>query len=52
METILSNDLDPTVIRGINRCRVTMDALFLSDIAMADGKYLEHFVFDPGGHTK
>ncbi len=52
MEIILSHNLNPTTIRGLNRCRVAMEALFLADIARADEKYLEHFVFDPGGHTK
>jgi hypothetical protein len=52
MEIILSHDLNPTAIKGLNRCRVAMEALFLLEIAMADGKYLKHFVFEWGGHTK
>ncbi len=52
VEIILSHDLNPTAIRGLNRCRVEMEPLFLLDIATADGKYLEHFVFDLGGHAK
>ena len=48
MEIIMSQDLDPKEIKRINRCRVFLKAIFLSDITMADGKYLEHFVFEPG----
>jgi hypothetical protein len=29
-----------------------MEAHFLLDITTADGKYLEYFVFNPGGNTK
>jgi hypothetical protein len=41
MDIIFSHPLDSTKI-----------ALFLSDITTGDGRYLEHFVFDPGGITK
>jgi hypothetical protein len=51
MEIILSQNLDFTDITRINRCRVYLQALFLLDIMTADGKYLEHFIFDPGGAT-
>ncbi len=52
MEIIFSHDLDTTTIKGLNRCRGLLEALFLSDITMADGKYLEHFMFDPVGGAK
>jgi hypothetical protein len=52
MEIIFSHDLDTTTIRGLNRRRGSLEALFLSDITTADGKYLEHFEFDPGGSAK
>jgi hypothetical protein len=52
MEIIFSYDLDATTIKGLNRYRGSLEALFLSDITMADGKYLDHFVFDPGGSAK
>jgi hypothetical protein len=52
MEIIFSHDLDATTIQDLNRCRGLLEALFLSDITTADGKYLEHFVFDPGGRAK
>jgi hypothetical protein len=48
MEIIMSQDLDPEEIKRINRCRVFLKAIFLSDITTADGKYLEHFSFKPG----
>ncbi len=52
MEIIFSHDLDTTTINGLNWCRGLLEALFLSDTTMADGEYLEHFVFDPGGSNK
>jgi hypothetical protein len=51
MEIIFSQNFDFTEITGINRCRVYLQTLFLSDIMTAVGKYLEHFVFDPGSNT-
>ncbi len=51
MEIIFSQNFDFTEITQINRCRVYLQTLFLSDIMTADGKYLEHFVFDPGSNT-
>jgi hypothetical protein len=51
MEIIFTHNLDPTAIRELNRCRGAMEVLFLLDIMTADGKYLEHFVFNPGGNT-
>jgi hypothetical protein len=52
MEIIFSHDIDAKTIKGLNRCRGSLEALFLSDITTANGKYLEHFVFDPGGSAK
>jgi hypothetical protein len=52
MDIIFSHPLNSTEIARLNRCRVYLQALFLSDITTTDGKYLEHFVFDPGGITK
>jgi hypothetical protein len=31
---------------------VSLEAIFLSDIIPLDGRYLEHFVFAPGGRDK
>ncbi len=52
MEIIFSQNFDFTEITRINRCRVYLQTLFLSDITTADGKYLEHFVFDPESNTR
>jgi hypothetical protein len=52
MDIILDQPIDPLEIARLNRCRVFLQALFLSDITTADGKYIENFVFDPGGATK
>ena len=46
-----SHDLDTGRIKSQNRCREAMKATFLSDITTADGKYFEHFVFNPGMDT-
>ncbi len=48
MEIIMSQDLGPEEIKRINRCRVFLKAILLLNIMTADGKYLEHFVFEPG----
>ncbi len=47
MDILFLHDLDSSIIKRLNRCRGAMKAIFLSDIVMVDGKYLEHFVFDP-----
>jgi hypothetical protein len=52
MEIIFSQNFDFTEITRINRCRVYLQTLFISDITAADGKYLEHFVFIPGSNTR
>ncbi len=52
MDIIVDQPIDPLEIARLNRCRVFLQALFLSDIMTADGKYIENFVFDPGGATK
>ncbi len=51
MDIIFDQNLGPTDITKINRCRIHLQAIFLSDITTADGTYLEHFVFDPGRAT-
>jgi hypothetical protein len=48
MEIFLAEDLSPESIRSLARCRGALEAIFLSDITTADGRYLEKFVFDPG----
>ena len=34
---------------SLSRCRVSLESIFLLDITTADGRYLEDFVFSPGG---
>jgi hypothetical protein len=48
MDIFFASDLGPDIIKSLSRCRGAMRAIFLSDLSTADGKYLEHFVFDPG----
>jgi hypothetical protein len=52
MEIIFSQNFDFTEITWINRCRVYLQTLFFLDITTADGKYLEHFVFNLGSNTR
>jgi hypothetical protein len=51
MEIIFSHDLDFNTIRGLNRCRGSLEAMFLSDITTIGGRYLEYFVFSLGGKS-
>jgi hypothetical protein len=51
MEIIFSQNFDFKEITWINRCRVYLQTLFHLDITTADGKYLEHFVFNLGSNT-
>jgi len=44
---IVAENLTRAEIRSLNRCRGYLGVIFLSDMATADGKYLEQFVFDP-----
>jgi hypothetical protein len=52
IEIFHSADLSPDLIRGLGQCRVSLEAIFLSDITTADGRYFEQFVFAPGGRDK
>jgi hypothetical protein len=52
MEIFLSADLSPDLLWSLRQCRVAHEAIFLSDLTTADGKYLEDFVFAPGGRGK
>jgi hypothetical protein len=49
MKIFHAEGLSPDTIRGLGRCRGVLKAIFLSDITTADGRYLESFVFNPGG---
>jgi hypothetical protein len=48
MEKILSHNQAFSMIKSINRCKGTLEVIFLLDITTADGRYLEHFISDPG----
>jgi hypothetical protein len=52
MEIFHSEDLSPELIRGLGRCPVLLEAIFLLDITTTGGQYLEHFIFEPGGRDK
>jgi hypothetical protein len=52
MEIILDGDLSMEDIKSLNRCRRTLQCIFLSDLVTADGRYLESFVFDPGPYKR
>jgi hypothetical protein len=52
MEIFLSMGLSPDSIQSLRQCGVVLEAIFLSDLTTADGKYLEDFVFAPGGRDK
>ena len=46
MEVIMASMSSKAAVQSLNRCRCYLGALFLSDIATADGKHLEQFVFE------
>jgi hypothetical protein len=52
MEIFFSADFSPDSIQSLGGCRVALEAIFLSDLTTADGKYLKDFVFAPGGRDK
>jgi hypothetical protein len=52
MDIVFEHHLNTIKVARLNRCRVSLQAIFLSDITTADGKYLEDFVFNPGGKTR
>ena len=47
-----SQGLSRETMRSLNRCRVSLESIFLSDLTTPDGRYLEHFVFNPGGRNR
>ena len=52
MEIFHSLDLSQETILSLSRCRVFLESIFLLDITTADGRYLEDFVFNPGGRDQ
>ena len=52
MELIFGKVTDKKTIRSLSRCQGSLEIIFLSDMATADGRYLEQFVFDPGSKVE
>ena len=52
MEMFHSQGLSRRTMRCVNRCRVSLESIFLSDLTTADGRYLEYFVFNPGSRNR
>jgi hypothetical protein len=52
IEIFQSMDLSQETILSPSRCRVSLESIFLSDITTANGRYLEDFVFSPGGRDR
>jgi hypothetical protein len=48
MELFTSLGMEGGALRSLSRCRGAKKVIFLSDMATADGKYLEAFVFELG----
>ncbi len=51
MELIVGKTLAKNTIQSLSRCQGALEIIFLSDMTMADGRYLEQFAFDPGGRV-
>jgi hypothetical protein len=51
MEIMFRKNLDKNTIRSLSQCRGASEIKFLLDMTMADGQYLEQFIFYPGGQT-
>ena len=47
MDIIVAAGLTRVEICSLNRCRCFLRAIFLSDMATADGKYIKQFFLDP-----
>jgi len=48
-EIFHSLDLSQETMLSLSRCQVFLESIFLSDITTGDSRYLEDFVFNPGG---
>ena len=46
MQIIHATGMSKSAEKSMNRCRVHIGAIFLSDLSSADGKYLEQFTFN------
>jgi hypothetical protein len=51
MEIFHSLDLSQKTMLSLSRCQVSLESILLSDIATADSRYLEDFVFSSGGRA-
>jgi hypothetical protein len=49
METMFEKNLATNMIWSLSQCRGALEIIFLSDMTTANRRYLEQFVFDPGG---
>ena len=52
MEIFHSLDLSQETMLSLSWCQVSMESIFLSDITTTDSRYLEDFVFNPGGRDR
>jgi hypothetical protein len=52
MEIFHSQGLSRETMQCLSRCRVSIESIFLSDLTTVDGRYLEYFVFNPGGRNR
>jgi hypothetical protein len=52
MEIFHSLDLSQETMLSLSWCRVSLETIFLLDITTTDGRYLEDFVFNPGGRDR
>ena len=51
MEIVHERANNKEEILSMSRCKGALKCMFLSDIVTADGRKLEHYVFDPGGDS-
>ena len=52
MEIFHSQGLSREAMQSLNRCTVSLEFIFLLDLTTVDGRYLEDFVFNPGGRDR
>jgi hypothetical protein len=52
MEIFHSQGLSWETMQSLNRCRVSLESIFLSDLTTMDGRYLEYFVFNLGSRDR
>ena len=52
METFYSQSLSRETMQSLNRCRLSLESIFFLDLTTADRRYLEDFIFNPGGRNR